>query len=135
MSKMRAIGAGCGVMAAAERRRVPRAAERIALDISDAGAEVRTETKNLSAAGAYCQLDRFIPPMSVLELRFELPGSPRRVRIGCRGVVVRVEPIVASGQTLGYNTALFFTEISDRDRAAISRFVGQRLAATAGTGD
>lgn len=120
-------------MSGPERRRTPRASERIELAIKDAGTELRTETKNLSAAGAYCTLDRFVPPMSKLELRFELPGFLRPARVLCMGVVVRVEPAIKDGDTMHYNTALFFTELSKRDRAAISRFVRQRLAAARAT--
>ena len=118
------------LMGTQERRRAPRAAERVPLAITDAGGDLHADTKNISAAGAYCTLDRFIPPMSKLELRFELPGSSRRIRIRCTGVVVRVEPVVMDANTMRYNTALFFTEISKHERAAISRFVQQRLSAT-----
>ncbi len=114
-----------------ERRRAPRAPERIELAISEEGQELRTETKNISAAGAYCTLERFIPPMSKLELRFDLPtvGSARRSKVRCNGVVVRVEPVVTDGEAMRYNTALFFTDIDERDRQTISQFVRERLAA------
>jgi hypothetical protein len=115
-------------MTTSERRRAPRAPERISLAVIDGGREFRTETKNLSAVGAYCTLDRFIPPMSKLQLDFELPHGSRRVRVRCAGVVVRVEPVVANAQRMQYNVALFFTELSERHRSAISRFVRQRLA-------
>ena len=117
------------VMGTPERRRSPRAAQPVPLAIRDAKLDLRTETKNLSAAGAYCTLDRFIPPMSKLQLTFELPGSFRRTHIRCTAVVVRVEPIVKDPTAMRYNTALFFTEISKPGRAAISRFVRQRLSA------
>ena len=55
----------------------------------------------------------------------------RRVRIACTGVVVRVEPVVSDHQRSGYNTAIYFTDISDHDRSAISHFVGQRLSGNA----
>ena len=113
-----------------DRRRAPRAPERVALSLRDAGRELQTESNNLSAAGIYCTLEQFIPPMSKLEVRFELPVGLRPARIRCTGVVVRVEPAVNDAEKIRYNTALFFTEISKRDRAAISRFVRQRLAAT-----
>ena len=116
------------LMAGSERRRAERVPERVTVSMTDGGRVFQTETQNISAVGAYCTLDRFIPPMSKLQLDFELPQSFRRVRIRCAGVVVRVEPVVLSGQQLQYHVALFFTELSERHRSAISRFVRQRLA-------
>ncbi len=116
-----------------ERRRAPRIAERIALSIADAGTALQTETKNLSASGVYCTLDRFLAPMTKLQLQFDLPHGSRRARIRCMGVIVRVEPVPASAERGRYNTAIFFTELSERDRSVIARFVRERLAATSST--
>ena len=121
------------MMPPVERRRAPRIAERVALAITDGGTELTTETRNLSASGAYCTLDHFISPMSKLQLRFELPQGTRRTTIRCAGVVVRVEPVIAGAERARYNTAIFFTELSERNRSAISRFVRQRLSATPST--
>lgn len=120
-------------MPQAERRRAPRIAERVVLAITDGGTELSTETKNLSASGAYCTLDRFIAPMSKLQLRFELPERSRRTTVRCAGVVVRVDPVIAGAERARYNVAIFFTELSERNRSAISRFVRQRLSATPST--
>ena len=113
----------------AERREAPRVAERVLLAVSDAKAEFQAETKNLSAAGVYCALESFIPPMTKLQLRFELPLQDRRVRLRCAGVVVRVEPIVTTESRARYHTGIWFTDLSTRDRETISEFVRQRLAA------
>lgn len=112
-----------------ERRSAPRAAERVALAVSDTDFACTAETRNISASGAYCTVDRFIPPMTKLQLVFELPEGSRRVKIRCTGVVVRVEPVVEEAQRGRYHIAVFFSDLSDRDRSAISRFVQQRLAA------
>jgi hypothetical protein len=112
-----------------ERRRAPRITERVSVAIAGADTELRTETDNLSVSGAYCTLGRFIAPMTKLQLHFELPSSSRRVRIRCSGIVVRVEPVVASAERGRYNVAIFFTDLSERNRSAISRFVRQRLSA------
>ena len=116
-----------------ERRASPRVLERVLLDIADAGITLRTETKNLSASGAYCMLERFIAPMTKLQLAFDLPNGSRRVKVRCSGVVVRVEPVVTNAERGGYNVAIFFTELAERDRVAIAQFVRRRLAATAST--
>ena len=116
-----------------ERRKAPRVSERVALAVTDAKLTLRTETKNLSASGAYCTLDRFLAPMTKLQLQFELPDGPRHSTVRCAGVVVRVEPVVANAQQGLYNVAIFFTEVAARDRSVITRFVQRRLAATTAT--
>ncbi len=110
-----------------ERRRSPRVDGQVALAITNGVGPVEAETKNLSASGVYCTLDHFLPPMTKLQLRFELPDGERRVVVSCTGVVVRVEPVIANPDRPRYNVAIFFTDLSERDRTAIERFVRQRL--------
>ena len=117
-----------------ERRKVPRIAERVAMAITDAGTELTAESQNLSTTGVYCTLDRFLAPMSKVQLDFELPNGPRSSKVRCTGVVVRVEPIIAHASRGQFNVAIFFTELSNRDRSAITRFVRQRLSAASSTG-
>jgi hypothetical protein len=112
-----------------ERRGASRVAQRISLGLTDRGLAVAAETKNLSATGAYCTVDQFIAPMTKLELDVELPDGSRRDRIRCTGVVVRVQPAIVSPERGRYEIAIFFSDLSERDRAAIERFVRQRLAA------
>ncbi|MBI3331126.1 MAG: PilZ domain-containing protein [Candidatus Omnitrophica bacterium] len=112
-----------------ERRQAPRVEERVWLALRGATTDLRAETKNLSTIGAYCVLDRFLAPMTKLRVEFELPDGARRVRIRGEGAVVRVEPIIDSAERGRYHVGIFFTEMSDENRAAISRFVVHRLAA------
>ena len=111
-----------------DRRRTPRVDEQVALAIQSSGTAIQTETKNLSEAGVYCRVDQFVPPMTKLQLSFDLPLNGRRVRVQCEGAVVRVEPIVAAGLNGQYHLGIFFTDISDRDRSTISQFVRERLS-------
>ena len=114
-----------------ERRGAPRSPERLTVDLTDDAATLQAESQNLSATGVYCTLDRFIPPMTKLRVQFEVPNGARRVRIVCTGVVVRVEPVTRDGQQGAYNTAVYFSDISKRDRSTISHFVEQRLSGNA----
>ena len=116
-----------------ERRKVPRIAERVVMAVTDAGTALAAESRNLSTSGVYCTLDRFLAPMSKVQLQFELPNGGRTSKVQCTGVVVRVEPVVASADRGRFNTAIFFTELSDRNRSTISRFVRQRLSAASST--
>jgi len=115
-----------------ERRRSPRAAERIAMTVTEDRAELLAETNNLSASGAYCTLDRFIAPMTKLHLQFELPNGAHSTVIRCSAVVVRVEPLIANAHRGRYHVAIFFTDLSNRHRSTITRFVQQRLQASVG---
>jgi c-di-GMP-binding flagellar brake protein YcgR len=111
-----------------ERRRAPRVAERVTITVRADGPPVEAETKNLSATGAYCLVDRFVPPMTKLDLRFELPQPSGHARVHCQGVVVRMEPVIASPEQGRYHMAIYFTTLSTRDRQAITRYVQQRLS-------
>ena len=116
-----------------ERRKAPRIDEQLPIAIRGDGQIAQAQTQNLSTVGAYCTIDRFIPPMTKLQLAFELPDGSRRVRIACSGVVVRTEPVVLDAQRGGYSLAIYFSEMSERSRAAISKFVRQRLSARSAT--
>ena len=116
-----------------ERRHAPRATQQLSLALSGEGQEWTAETRNISASGVYCAVPQFIPPMTKLALRFELLNNGRSVPVKCTGVVVRIEAVVSGPQHAGYHLAIFFTDLSARDRSAISRFVSQRLAATPST--
>jgi hypothetical protein len=106
-----------------ERRGAPRALHRVPLAILGDGTVLQAETVNLSSTGAYCTIDQFLPPMTKLQLEFELPEGSRHARVRCAGAVVRAEPVVATPEKGRYNIAIFFTDLSERDRSAISRFV------------
>lgn len=119
-------------MTAQERRRAPRIPERISFSIGQDGREIRTETQNISTAGAYCLTDQFIAPMTKLQLRLELPHGAKPVKIACEGVVVRAEPVVQHPGQGKFHLAVFFSDMSERDRAAISKWVQSRLASHPG---
>lgn len=113
-----------------ERRRTPRISHRVPLGISDGGPVLQTETVNLSETGVYCTLERFLAPMTKLQLEYDLPnhGAGQPVRITCTGVVVRTEPVITAPDKARYHVAIYFTHLSERDRSAISRFVRQHLS-------
>ena len=114
-----------------EKRSAPRIAKQIRFAISDGTSVIQAETKNLSVSGAYCLIDKFIAPMTKLEVQFELPHKQHPVKIRSAGVVVRVEPVVSANQQGKYNMAIFFSNLSSHDREAIAAFVREHLALTA----
>jgi len=120
-------------MSSTERRAAPRAVEQIPLAITESGVVLSAQTKNLSASGAYCTLERYVAPMTKVQLQFELPDKSRRVKICCAGVVVRIDPLVVNAERSLYQLAIFFTDLADRDRSVIVRFVQHRLAVAPST--
>lgn len=109
-----------------ERRRAVRVTEQIPVGLKDGDGFINAQTENISASGAYCLLDRFIAPMTKLDLRLELPNGMRNRIIRCSGVVVRVEPVVSDANHGRYHIAVFFSELSPKDRTAITQFVRKR---------
>ena len=115
-------------MTGQERRSHPRIRERVALALAHEQGAVEAETQNLSAAGVYCTVAQFVPPMTKMQVAFELPHGQRTTRIRCTGVVVRVDPILSSADRWRYHLGIFFTDLADRDRSAIAHFVQQQLS-------
>ena len=117
----------------AERREAPRLNTRVPLRISrESGGTLLTRTHNISVSGAYCTVNRFMPPMVKLQVKLELPTRPRTL-MTCAGVVVRVEPPQAKPNRSTYRVAIFFNDLSVRDRLILMRFVQQQLRAPSST--
>ena len=110
-----------------ERRGSPRVAHRLPLTIHHGIGEVVIQTKNLSSSGAYCTLRRFLAPMTKLQIRLAIPGSPHHTPISCRGVIVRTEPAKARPRCRRYHVAIFFHELADHDRSVLARYVQHHL--------
>ena len=103
-----------------DRRKNIRAQKRIPLKLADSTFDVITETVDISSSGAYCRVTRNLQPMSKIDVVLLVPGkdseSPTK-KIRCKGVVVRTEPaIIKDADKAHYNIAIFFTDISKKDR-------------------
>lgn len=110
-----------------ERRGAPRVAKELPITIAHKLKEWAVKTKDISASGAYCTINRFLAPMTKLHIRFEVPGNPHARQIACQGVVVRIDPPRATPVRPHYHVAIFFNELADHDRLALARFVQQHL--------
>ena len=114
-------------MKGVERREAPRLNTRIPLRLGgELSGVLLTKTHNISSSGAYCTVNRFLPPMSKLQVRLELPTRPR-THMTCQGVVVRTEPPEMKPKRSTYRVAIFFNDLNVRDRLILMRFVQQRL--------
>ena len=115
-----------------ERRKHPRLRSIIPLKISKRGLDVITESRNISCSGVYCRVNKPIPVMSKIGITLLLPiQSNNRVltkKIKCSGVVVRSEPLIVEEEdTVWQNIAIFFTDLSkkDKDKSSWFRWWGQ----------
>jgi len=60
-----------------DRRKYPRTQGNIPVKIYSDDFDVVTETKNLSRAGVYCQVDKYIEPMTKLNIHLLLSSKKR----------------------------------------------------------
>ena len=112
-----------------ERRKHLRAKGSLPLKIADKAFDIITETVDVSSSGIYCRVTRLLPLMSKIEVVLMVPqknsSRPKQAKkIRCKGVVVRTEPgILKNTDKAHHNTAIFFTDISEKDRKALESYV------------
>lgn len=113
--------------AKAERRQHPRVDQRLSVDVSANGYYFSTVTQNISCLGAYCHIEKYVPPFTKVAVKLDLPiigrSGERSSNVDCKGVVVRTED-AANG---GFNIAIFFNDIKDSQRHKISQYISQFL--------
>lgn len=111
----------------AERRRYPRIEQKLPVNVAADGYGFATVTKNISCVGAYCHIDKYIPPFTKVAVRLTLPitlkSGDRVAFVECRGVIVRTEDETSGG----FNIAIFFNDIKDSQRHKISQYINQFL--------
>ena len=110
-----------------ERRQYPRIKQTLPLKIAANGYRFVTNTENVSCVGAYCHLDKYIPPFTKIAVKVVLPIMVgRRIRnidVECNGVIVRTE----DEKKGGFNIAVFFNGIRETQRKKISQYINQFL--------
>jgi len=110
-----------------ERRLYPRIETELPLKIAADGYAFITNTQNISCIGAYCHLDKYIPPFTKIAIKIALPvATNERLKdsnIECKGVVVRTK----DDKTGGFNIAIFFNEIKNSQRQKISQYISKFL--------
>lgn len=114
-------------MSTQNRRKDPRINHRIQLHVTGDAEITKTESENLSASGVYCAIKHYIPLMTKLKIRLELP-TEHGSSIACQGVVVRIEPPVETPKRATYHVAIFFNDLSEQDRTRLAGYVQAHLA-------
>ena len=120
---------------AKERRRYPRLSYTLPLKVSADEKELVTETKNISANGAYCVINRDVELMTKFQIIMLVPQAPKKQKkkfhkIECTGVVVRKEKISESdlcGKSV-VGVGIFFSDLTDKDRSLLKSFVKSSIS-------
>lgn len=110
-----------------EKRQYPRINKNLPLRIAANGYDFITTTQNVSCVGAYCHIDKYVPPFTKIMVKLSLPvvvdSKKRNYDVECKGVVVRTE----DENEGGFNIAVFFNQIDERQRQKISEYISQFL--------
>jgi hypothetical protein len=95
-----------------------------------ARSQLVTESQNISASGVYCLSDRFLAPLSKINLTLVLPrfGGRRGANelVKCEGIVVRCEPRQNSGVEKHWELACMFSGLDSTRRELLADFVTWR---------
>ena len=109
-----------------ERRKYPRIEKTLSIKLSDREFDILTETKNISANGAYCSVSKPLDLMTKLNIVLLIPirkSNNRTIKkIICCGVVVRCEYITENGK-YPYHIAIFFNDLKDSERKALRSYI------------
>jgi len=109
-----------------ERRLHPRLDQQLPLNLAVDGYDFSTTTRNISCVGAYCHLDKYMPPFTKIAVKLSLPNkdqSGKNMIVECKGVVVRTEDEVNGG----FNLAIFFNEMREEQRKKIAQYISKFL--------
>jgi hypothetical protein len=119
-------------MVAEERRRFPRLDDN-SLAVKLDGFDSITHTLNVSPSGVYCKVDKELPLMSRVKLMLMVPdaakdtGSVKNLEVS--GIVVREHPVIVDGIIKHYDIAIFFDDLSARDKDIISAYISKKKGA------
>ena len=109
-----------------ERRVYPRLAHKLPLNLAVNGYDFSTVSRNISSVGAYCHLDKYMPPFTKISVKLSLPtrdAAGKNTIVECKGVVVRTEDETDGG----FNLAIFFNQMRDDQRKKIAQYISRFL--------
>jgi hypothetical protein len=117
-------------MVSQERRKFPRVNdEGLSLKLRLDDFDSITHTMNISSSGVYCKLDKELPLMSRVKLMLMIPdpakeGALKDLEVS--GVVVRQHPVTIDGVIKHYDVAIFFEDLSDKDKEIIAGYIKRK---------
>jgi hypothetical protein len=114
-----------------ERRQQKRVKKNIPLKIKSEHFDSVSETKNLSSSGLYCRIDKYVAPMTKINMILLIPRLKKDKeeckKIECEGTVVRTELINDPVEGDYYNIAIFFSQIKKGDKSYIEKYVTKHI--------
>ena len=110
-----------------ERRIHPRLSHNLPVKLAANGYDFDSTTQNISCVGAYCTINKYIPPFTKLSIKLSLPlvhdNSQDELHVECKGVIVRTEDEAGGG----FNVAIFFNEIKPGEKNKITHYISQNI--------
>ncbi len=111
----------------AERRVHPRLDHKAPLKVAVGDYDFATSTQNISCLGAYCNINKYVPPFTKVAIKMDLDTSSKKkskhYSIACNGVVVRSE----DADNGGFNIAIFFNDIKGKSKEQIASYIKELL--------
>ncbi len=104
-----------------ERRRAPRAPERVSVGIVSDGRVATCQTEDISTHGIACLYPHELSLFTMYDVKLAL-SEKKSDHLETTGVVVRAEPVEIDGRTQ-YRVALFFSRISPEDKDRLQQFI------------
>lgn len=110
-----------------ERRANPRLEQNLPFEVAANGYDFSTTTQNISCLGAYCQINKYVPPFTRVSIKLTIPvktkESKKNYTIDCQGTIVRTE----DKDKGSFNIAIFFSRINNSQRKIITEYINQFL--------
>jgi hypothetical protein len=117
-------------MVSQERRKFPRVKdEGLSLKLKLDDFDSITHTMNISSSGVYCKLDKELPLMSRVKIMLMIPDLAEENTIKdleVNGIVVRQHPVTIDGIIKHYDIAIFFEDLSEKDKEIISGYIKRK---------
>lgn len=114
-----------------ERRGAPRVNKALPLKLCHDDYDILTETKNISASGAYFTSSQPLDLMTKLSVVLLIPFKKSKAkiiqRINCCGVVVRQELAKENDSRFPYRIAMYFSDLKDQDKKILNSYVNAIL--------
>lgn len=118
-----------------EKRKYARVKDQgISLKVKSGDVDIITKSLDISASGVYCKVEKEVPLLSRVKIILIIPklkegeagDAPQTVKIETDGVVVREHPVIVGGKIAHYDVAVFFDNISTKDREALLKYIEKK---------
>lgn len=116
-----------------ERRKSERIKdEGLSLKLNAGDFDLISHTLDISESGIYCKVDRELPLMSKVGLVLMVPDLSKDEKavskLEVEGVVVREHPVIIDGDKKHYDVAIFFDNLSPKNKEIISNYISGKKA-------